>query len=147
MDCVFCKIVAGEIPSVKIWEDDNFFAIFDIFPNCKGQTLVISKEHHDSDIFVLQDDYYAKYTLAVKKVISLLKQGLGVQRVGMVMEGLGVNHAHFKLYPMHGLTKDRKEYIGGRELSFDDYPGYITTEIGPKADINELQKLADSFKA
>ena len=44
-DCIFCKIAKGEIPSVKIWEDDEFFAILDLFPNTKGMTLVIPKSH------------------------------------------------------------------------------------------------------
>ncbi len=74
LDCIFCKIVAGEIPSVKVWEDEDFIAIFDIFPNCKGQTLVISKQHFDSDVFNIDDDHYVKYLLAVKKVVALLKK-------------------------------------------------------------------------
>ncbi len=62
------------------------------------------------------------------------------------MEWMWVNHAHFKLYPMHGVTGEWKEYIWGREIFFDEYPGYVTTEIGPKADMNELQKLAEQIK-
>ena len=48
-DCIFCKIVKGEIPSAKIWEDPNHMAILDINPNTEGMTLVLTKDHFDSD--------------------------------------------------------------------------------------------------
>ena len=73
-DCVFCKIVAGEIPSVKIWEDENYLAILDAFPACKGQTLVLPKRHIHSDIFVLSDEDYASLLIAAKKLVALLKK-------------------------------------------------------------------------
>lgn len=146
-DCIFCKIIAGEVPSFKIWEDENFIAILDVFPNCKGQTLVITKTHFDSDVFIMNNDFYSKYLLAVKKVVSLLKTWLWVHRVTAVMEWMWVDHAHFKLYPMHWVTDEWKEYVWWRQIYFDEYPGYITTEMGPKADMNELQKIADSLKS
>ena len=58
-DCLFCKIIKGDIPSVKIWEDDNHIAILDAFPNTKGATLVIPKKHYDSYIFDMDDQIYA----------------------------------------------------------------------------------------
>ena len=73
-DCIFCKIIAGEIPGVKVWEDDDFIAILDILPACKGQTLVIPKRHMSSDIFILEDEKYTTLLLAAKKVVSLLKK-------------------------------------------------------------------------
>lgn len=100
-DCLFCKIIAGEIPSHKVRENDEFYAFLDLFPNCKGQTLVIPKEHFDSDFFVIEDSaFYTRYLMAVREVAQLLKTKLGVIRVGMIMEGMGVNHLHIKLYPM-----------------------------------------------
>ncbi|MFA5403361.1 MAG: HIT domain-containing protein, partial [Ignavibacteria bacterium] len=50
-DCIFCKIIAGEIPSYKVYEDEDFIGILDIFPNTKGMTLLIPKEHYDSYAF------------------------------------------------------------------------------------------------
>ena len=101
-DCIFCKIVEGKSPCFKIWEDDNFLAFLDIFPNTKGQTLVIPKKHYESDLFLIDDgELYKNYLLATTEVVNLLKKGLGVHRVAMVMEGMGVNHLHFKLYPLH----------------------------------------------
>ncbi len=77
-DCIFCKIAKGEIPSVKIWEDDEFFAILDLFPNTKGMTLVIPKSHYDSDVFEMDDEIYQRFLLAVKKVVRVLEKGLKV---------------------------------------------------------------------
>ena len=74
MDCIFCKIIAGEIPSVKIRENDSFMAIFDAFPACQGQTLILPKQHYDSDIFLMEDDIYAEFLLAAKEVAKLLKK-------------------------------------------------------------------------
>ena len=53
---IFCKIVKGEIPAFKIYEDRNFIAILDIYPNIKGQTLIISKEHRSGYAFDLGED-------------------------------------------------------------------------------------------
>lgn len=100
-NCIFCKIIAWEIPSVKIREDDDFVAILDAFPNRKGMTLVLSKDHYSSDVFELDDDLLAKYIKASKKVAQLLKKWLNVERVWMVVEWLEVNHAHIKLYPFY----------------------------------------------
>ena len=96
-NCIFCKIIDWEIPSVKIREDDDFIAILDAFPNRKGMTLVITKDHYDSDVFKLDDELLAKYIKATKKVTEILKKWLNVDRVGMVIEWLEAPHAHIKL--------------------------------------------------
>lgn len=98
-ECIFCKIIAGEIPAVKIWENDSFIAFLDAFPACPWQTLVVPKMHYDSDIFVMDTDIYTSLMLAIKDVVALLKKWLDVDRVGMVVEWLQVPHAHGKLYP------------------------------------------------
>lgn len=100
-NCIFCKIIAWEIPSVKIREDDDFIAILDSFPNRKGMTLLLSKDHYDSDIFTLEDEFLSKYMKATKKVIKLLKKWLNVDRIWTIIEWLEVNHAHIKLYPFY----------------------------------------------
>lgn len=73
-DCIFCKIIAGEIPSVKIWEDNNFIALLDVFPACKGQTLVLTKRHYDSDIFLMDDNIYSSLLLVTKNVTMMMKK-------------------------------------------------------------------------
>ena len=127
-ECLFCKISSWEIPSVKIREDENFLAILDIFPNRKWMTLVLPKEHYDSDVFEIDDEMLGKYILAVKKVTKLLKKWLWVKKVWIVMEWEQINHAHFRLYPF-----------------YDDWGFHWSIWSGEKADIDELQKLADKI--
>lgn len=99
-DCVFCKIVAGEIPCEKVWEDSDLMAILDASPLVRGQTLVLTKRHEDSYVLGLADELVAKMYVGAAKVARLLDKTLGSFRTAQVMEGLGVRHAHIKLYPL-----------------------------------------------
>jgi len=145
-NCIFCKIAKGEIPSAKIFEDENFIAILDVNPNTKGMTLVVPKKHFDSDAFLMPDKDYQDLLAASKKVAELLKKGLNVSRVAMVMEGMGVNHVHIKLYPLYGVEKEFKEIWAKEKVFFEKYQGYISTQLGPNADFEELKKLAEKIK-
>ncbi len=98
-NCIFCKILAWQIPWVKIRENDEFVAILDAFPNRKWMTLLITKNHIDSDILSKDDKFIARYFQTAKKVANILKKWLKVDRVGIAVEWLEVNHAHIKLYP------------------------------------------------
>lgn len=141
-DCLFCKIIAGEIPSHKVRENDEFYAFLDLFPNCKGQTLVIPKEHFDSDFFVIEDSaFYTRYLMAVREVAQLLKTKLGVIRVGMIMEGMGVNHLHIKLYPMRWLSENWEPTVSEEEVFYQSYPGFLTTKVWAMASQEELLAL------
>ena len=141
-DCVFCKIVKGEILSVKIWEDKNHIAMLDVNPNVKGMTLVLTKKHFDSYAFDMKDKYYSELMLASKKVAKLLEKRLKVKRVALVMEGLGVNHVHVKLYPIYGLDEKFKETWANDKIYFEKYEGYISTQLGPKKSVEELNEVA-----
>jgi diadenosine tetraphosphate (Ap4A) HIT family hydrolase len=142
---IFCKIVHGEIDSAKVWEDNDYLAILDINPNTEGETLLLTKKHHRSYIFDMEDSDYARYMLAVKKVVKLLEKGLGVKRVAIVVEGLGIDHAHVKLYPLHGLGRQFQETWNKNIVYFRTYEGYISTQLGPKKELSELKKLADKI--
>ncbi|HIH14532.1 MAG TPA: HIT family protein [Nanoarchaeota archaeon] len=145
-DCIFCKIVQGEIPSAKFWEDKDFLAILDIFPNTKGMSLVLTKRHYDSYAFGLPDAVYLELMAASKKVAKLLEKALPVKRVSLVVEGMGVNHIHVKLYPMYGLKDKFEETWAKQEVFFDKYEGYISTQLGPKANFDELKRLAEKIR-
>lgn len=145
-DCIFCKVVKGEIPSYKFYEDENFIAILDLFPNTKGMSLVISKDHYDSYAVDMDDRIYSEFFLAAKKVCRLIDEKLGVSRTAIVMEGMGINHAHIKLYPMHGLGKEFKEVEAPEKVFFKKYQGYITTLMGPQATEEELLQIRNLFK-
>ncbi len=148
-DCLFCKIVNGEIPSFKLRENDHFLAILDIFPNCKWQTLVIAKHHYDSDLFEIEDtNFYLEYMKAIKEVVSLLKEWLKVKKVWMILEWMWVNHLHIKLYPMFWLEDDdRKDMVWKERVYFEKYNWYITSKMWNLADNDELIKLQEEIKS
>ena len=128
-DCIFCTILDWVIPWVKIWENDEFVAILDAFPNRKWMTLVITKDHMDSDILAKDDEFIARYFQAAKKVANILKKWLKVDRVGIAVEWLEVNHAHIKLYPFYdGIW----------------FANWIWS--GDQASLKELQEVADEIK-
>ena len=145
-NCIFCKIAKGEFDSAKVWEDENFLAILDLNPNTKGMTLVIPKNHFDSDPFLMPEADYQNLMLAAKKVYGILRKGLNVSRVAMVVEGMGVNHVHIKLYPLYGIEKEFKEMWARDKVFFEDYQGYISTQLGPEADMKDLKKMAEEIK-
>lgn len=145
-ECIFCKIVKGKIDSAKIWEDKEFLAILDINPNTRGMTLILTKQHYDSYIFDIPEDVYQRLMLASKKVVQILERGLNVKRIAIVMEGMGINHAHTKLYPLHGIDEKFKEMWAKEKIFFEKYEGYISTQLGPQVDISELKKLAQKIQ-
>ena len=99
MASIFSKIVNGEIPAYKVAEDENYFAFLDIFPVAKGHTLVIPKKEVDY-IFDLEDDLYIGLQAFAKKVAIGLKKAIPCQKVGVLVLGLEVPHAHIHLIPM-----------------------------------------------
>ena len=99
MASIFSKIVNGEIPAYKVAEDENYLAFLDIFPVAKGHTLVIPKKEVDY-IFDLDDDLYNGLQAFAKKVAMGLKKAIPCQKVGVLVLGLEVPHAHIHLIPM-----------------------------------------------
>lgn len=99
MASIFSKIVNGEIPAYKVAEDENYLAFLDIFPVAKGHTLVIPKREVDY-IFDLEDELYAGLQLFAKKVAVGLKKAIPCEKVGVLVLGLEVPHAHIHLIPM-----------------------------------------------
>ena len=88
---------------------------------------------------------YAQFFLAARDVAEILKKALGVKRVAIVVEGMGINHAHIKLYPLYGLENTFQEMWSKDRVFFENYEGYITTELGPKAEMSDLKKLAEKI--
>lgn len=99
MATIFSKIVAGEIPSYKVAEDEHFYAFLDINPIVKGHTLVIPKREVDY-IFDLEDNEIAAMQVFAKKVATAIKRAFPCLKVGQAVLGLEVPHAHIHLVPM-----------------------------------------------
>ena len=149
MDCIFCKIVKGEAPAHKVWEDDAHLAFLSIFPNTPGVTVVITKEHQPSYAFGLPDDMLTGMILAAKKVALAIDATFDdVGRTGLVLEGFGVDHVHAKLFPLHG-TKDSewKRRASSINIFFDQYPGYISSHDADLANDEELAVLAQRIRS
>ncbi len=97
---IFSKIVAGEIPSYKIAEDENYYAFLDINPVAPGHTLVIPKREV-SYIFDLTPDEYAGLWAFARRVAAALEQAVPCRRIGIAVIGLEVPHAHIHLVPLN----------------------------------------------
>ena len=96
---IFSKIAAGEIPSYKCAENDEFYAFLDINPLVKGHTLVIPRREVDY-IFDMEDDELARFEVFAKKVAVAIKAAFPCVKVGQAVLGLEVPHAHIHLIPM-----------------------------------------------
>lgn len=99
MATIFSRIVAGEIPSYKVAENDEFYAFLDINPLAKGHTLVIPKREVDY-FFDLEDSEIAAMQVFAKKVATAIKKAFPCLKVGQAVLGLEVPHAHIHLVPM-----------------------------------------------
>jgi histidine triad (HIT) family protein len=102
-DCIFCKIVSGDIPSKKIYEDNNHIAFLDIFPASRGHSLVIPKAHH-SDIHTMNRESYGAIAQVAKVVADLLLEKLGsegttIMQMNREAGWQTVLHAHMHVIP------------------------------------------------
>jgi len=100
-NCIFCKIAKGEIPSYKVWEDENYLAILDIHPIKRGHTLLIPKKH-EPYIFGMEDDELGEIVIKAKLVSGILKKAFNPKsgKIGLVAYGLDVDHTHLHLVPL-----------------------------------------------
>ena len=127
-DCIFCKIISGELPSSKVYEDNDVLAFLDIKPVNPGHTLVIPKKHFEN-IHDTPDDIFAKTMVAAKKIAdAILKLGAKGVNIGMnngSAAGQIVFHAHVHVMPRYG--KDSFSLWVGKE-----YDGNEREEGGKK---------------
>jgi histidine triad (HIT) family protein len=98
MDCIFCKIVAGEIPAAKIYEDDKCLAFLDIKPVTFGHALLIPKEHYQF-MTDTPDDLVAYLYVKAKELMPKIKEALKADYVSLSVVGIEVPHFHIHLIP------------------------------------------------
>jgi len=106
-DSIFTKIIKGEIPCHKVYEDDKTFAFLDIRPKTPGHTLVIPKKQVEF-VWDLEDEDYQALMTAVKKVARRLREVLGAPYVGELVFGMDVPHAHIHVYPFETADQARR---------------------------------------
>jgi len=116
MATIFSRIIAGEIPSYRVAEDDRFYAFLDINPMQAGHTLVVPKQETDY-LFDLEDDLLADMMLFAKRVARAIEKAVECRRVGVMVIGLEVPHAHIHLIPIQqegdmSLARKRVELTG-----------------------------------
>src|SRR3989338_8980745 len=126
-DCVFCDIVSRNSPSFPIWENDEYMAFLSIFPNTPGTTVVIPKLHYSSYVFDLSENVFMGLVDVARIVSKHLDDAFDdVGRTGMIVEGFGVDHAHVKLYPMHGTVLATWKKIESQHRTFSkSYEGFL----------------------
>jgi len=105
-DSIFTKIIRGEIPSHKVYEDDWTFAFLDIHPVQPGHLLVVPKQQIDH-LWDLDDATYQHLMAIVKKLAVHLQQTMGTERVAMQVVGVDVPHAHVHLIPINSAADYR----------------------------------------
>ena len=103
MDCIFCKILAGDIPSYKVYEDDKVVAFFDILPISPGHTIIVPK-NHIPDVEGLSEEEMSAMAVALKKIGAAVLKGLGVKGYSVFLDNKSaanqhVPHVHFHLVP------------------------------------------------
>ena len=113
MDCIFCKIVKGEIPAEKIYEDENFLAFLDIRPLSAGHTLVIPKKHYR---WVWDMPDVGVYFEITKKIAKVIQKSFGTEQIFSKIIGDEVPHAHIWLFPNpQKATGDKNDFAGNAE--------------------------------
>lgn len=128
MSTIFTKIINGEIPSHKIAENDTFFAFLDIRPIAPGHTLVIPKVEIDK-FFDLESSILAKFLPFSKPIAAAIEQVVPCERVGLMVAGLEVPHAHLHLVPIQSIGD--LSFANARPADQDDL-GSMATKIRNK---------------
>lgn len=129
-NCIFCKILDGDVPSYRLYEDDDFMVILDAGPASRGHALVIPKEHY-RNLYEIPEELAAKAIVLAKKLVAQLTEILGAEGYNLVQNngevaGQTVDHFHLHLIPRYS---DDEAHVGWKIGSLDI------------DDANELQEL------
>jgi histidine triad (HIT) family protein len=133
-DCIFCKIIRGQIPSYKVYEDDNYLAFLDISQFTRGHTLVVPKKHY---AFIWDIEDIGSFMEVVKKIGNHYRK-LGFKYVDTLTFGRLVSHAHLHIVPHNGNDPDWEKGLAGLE--------YFHSAEHPQKSAAEFTKLVEDFK-
>ncbi len=127
-ECIFCKIAAGEMPSTKVYEDNNVIAIMDIGPVAKGHTLVIPREHYDP-ITDTPDDVLCNIISVARKIAQaqmkgLQADGINISQANGKCAGQIIPHIHFHLIPRFNDDPNTRNWTPGAYDSQDEMLAY-----------------------
>ena len=142
MACIFCEIVARRAPASVVFEDERVIAFMTLQPTAPGECVVIPKEHidHFTDV---PDDVAAHIMSAAQRIGRRMRAVFPLQRVGYLVHGYGVAHAHFIIVPQQGphhLTSDRFAHIDDGKVVFD----MRSVPVAERATLDEHARLLSS---
>lgn len=130
MDCIFCKIGKGEIPSDVVYEDENFLAFLDINPFTKGHTLLIPKKHYKW-VWDLEEKDYLGLMVAARKIARAIQKTFDTEWVVEGIAGVDVPHAHVHIIP--------------RQMG-DGLGAFPNKVLNPKPSAEEMKEIAEKIK-
>ena len=110
-NCIFCKIANGGIPSVTLYEDEDFRVILDLGPATRGHALLLPKEHY-KDLFELEDEMAKKVLVRAKRIAGRMKDALGADGMNLVQnngEAAGQTVAHFHMHVIPRYKEDNQK--------------------------------------
>ncbi|MEQ1762787.1 MAG: HIT family protein [Pyrinomonadaceae bacterium] len=111
-NCPFCGIVVGTLSTFKLWEDKDFLAFLDHKPISPGHTLVVPKLHY-AYLFDMPEKKYGEIMSLSRKLAKPIRSAMGSKRIGVLVEGFGVDHCHVHLVPINGSNELTKKGVVG----------------------------------
>ena len=145
---LFARIVRGDAPQWRVWEDRTHVAFLTPFGNTPGFTLLVPRAHLPSDIFSISQEEYDALIAAARTVALHLVAAFDVERYGMFFEGFETDYAHVKLVPIH----EQEAPTPASSLSvpllglLKVYPGYLSTQFGPPLENDSTSLWNDSHR-
>ena len=128
--CVFCKILKGEIPCYKVWEDDSVVVFLDIAPYVVGHVMVVPKKHYRW-IWDMPEEEYLHFMKSVLKIVFGLKKAFGTDWVEEGVAGVDIGHAHLHLFP---------------RVARDGVIGFPSSVMDPKPSDKEMEDIAEKIR-
>lgn len=144
---LFARILRGELEQWRVWESESHVAFLTPYGNVPGKTVLVPRQHLDSDILALPEDVFGELMGAVWDVMSVIRDSeLGVQKVGMIFEGMEVDWAHVKLVPiLEGDGEGRGDCCVGEQGFTERYTGEVCSLPGPVVGLEELEERLREF--
>ncbi len=147
-ECFFCRLIAGKEPARIVYEDAKHVGFLTPFPNTPGFTVLATREHVTSYVMDMEPARLAEFVASAQTLAKILDEKLGTKRTGLVAEGMGIDHAHLKLIPMHGIADGEWKPVLSREHPFTEiYTGSLSTHDGPRMSDEELDAIAAKIRA
>lgn len=132
---LFARLVRGELPQSRVWEDKDHVAFLTPFANTPGFTVLVPREHLTSDIFSVDDTEYTSLMDAAYTLAGHLMKAFGVHRCGMIFEGFAIDYAHVKLIPIHSGEAHSQSLESALTTGVapyeEKYRGHVTSLNGP----------------